>query len=166
MLLQALRNDQSQNFSHTMTEGESWLDSKDESPTMLARARDEVVPRVLPSIGSKKAMITIFFTGTRLLKLFDSPQGQKWNKDDFINEILEGSSQKCNRSAGYKVTKMMKIQLDNRGVHRTPETWQEMRRMKIETLVHPLYSLDPGPCDFFKVGSVILPISAIDCEML
>jgi hypothetical protein len=45
-LSQALRNDQSQNFSHIMTGDESWFYYNYESPTMFARARDEVVPRV------------------------------------------------------------------------------------------------------------------------
>jgi hypothetical protein len=68
-LLQALRNDQSQNFSHTMTGDESWFCYNSESPTMFARARYEVVPRVSATIGSKKVMVRIFFTANRLVKL-------------------------------------------------------------------------------------------------
>jgi hypothetical protein len=68
-LLQALRNDQSQNFSHIMTGDESWFSSNYESLTMFARVRDEVVPRVLPTIGSKKVLVTIFVTANRLVKL-------------------------------------------------------------------------------------------------
>jgi hypothetical protein len=68
-LLQALRDDQSQNFSHIMNGDESWFYYNYESPTMFACARDEVVSRVLPTIRSKKVMVTIFFTANRLVKL-------------------------------------------------------------------------------------------------
>jgi hypothetical protein len=39
MLLQALRNEESQNFSQIMTGDESWFYYNYESPTMFARAR-------------------------------------------------------------------------------------------------------------------------------
>jgi hypothetical protein len=92
-LLQALRKDQSQNFSHTMNGDKSWFYYNYESPTMFARARDEVVPRVSPTIGSIRVMVTIFFTANRLVKLVYLPQEQKYNKKYFINEILEGINQ-------------------------------------------------------------------------
>jgi hypothetical protein len=69
ILLQALRNDQSQNFSHNMTGDESCFQYTYESPAIFARARDEVVPRVSPPIDSKKMTIAIFFTADRLLTL-------------------------------------------------------------------------------------------------
>jgi hypothetical protein len=74
-LLEALRNDESQNFSHIMTGDESWFYSNYESPTLLARARDEVVPRVPPTNGSNKVMGGIFFTANRLLELASLPWG-------------------------------------------------------------------------------------------
>jgi hypothetical protein len=69
MLFQALRNEQSQNFSHIMTGDERWFYDTYESPTMFARARDEVVSRVSPTIGWKKVIVTIFLTANRLVKL-------------------------------------------------------------------------------------------------
>jgi hypothetical protein len=60
MLLEALRNDQSQNFSHSMTGDESWFYYNSDSLTTFARARDEVVPRVSPTRRLKKVMVTVF----------------------------------------------------------------------------------------------------------
>jgi hypothetical protein len=94
-------------------------------------------------------MITIFFTGNRFLRLVYLPQRQKCNKEYFISEVLEGMNQECNQGARSKVTKMMKIHMENRRVQNAPETWQEMPRMKIEKRAHPLYSPDPNPCDFW-----------------
>jgi hypothetical protein len=67
-LLQTLRNDKSQNFSHTMTGYERWFSYNYDSPTIFARARDEVGSRVTPTIRSKKVMVTIFVTVNQLLK--------------------------------------------------------------------------------------------------
>jgi hypothetical protein len=84
---------------------------------MFARARDEVGPRVSPTIESKKVMVTIFFTGNRLVKLVYFRQGQKSHKEYFIREILEGINQECKQGTGYMVIKMMKIHMDNCRVH-------------------------------------------------
>jgi hypothetical protein len=150
--LQALRNDQSQNFSHVMTEDKSWFYYNYELPTMFARARDEVVPRESPTIRSKKVIVTIFFTANRLVKLVYLPQGQKYNKKYFINEILEGINQECNHGTGYRVTKTMKIHMDNCRVRNALETSQTIGRMKIERLAHRPYSPGLSPCDFWFLG--------------
>jgi hypothetical protein len=62
---------------------------------------------------------------------------------------MEGMNQECNQGAGDTVTKMMKIHMHNRGVHNARETSKEMRRMKIERVVHPPYSPDPSSCNFW-----------------
>jgi hypothetical protein len=69
-----------------------------------------------------------------------------------IHEILQGINQECNRGAGYWVTKMTKIHLDNCRVCYAPEAWQEMHRMKIQKLIHPPYSPDLSPCGFWLFG--------------
>jgi hypothetical protein len=46
-------------------------------------------------------MITLFFTGTQLMKLVHGPQGQNGNMEYFINDILEAINEECNHGAGY-----------------------------------------------------------------
>jgi ATP-dependent Lon protease len=58
-------------------------------------------------------MVTIFFTANRLLKLAYLSQGQKSNKEHFINEILKGINQEFNQGTGDRTTKTMKIRMDN-----------------------------------------------------
>jgi hypothetical protein len=96
-----------------MTGDESWFDSNYDSTTIFARAPDEVVPRLSPTIGSKKVMVAIFFTASRLLKPASVPQGQKYHKGYFNNEIFESVNQDCNQSTGYRVTNTMKIDMDH-----------------------------------------------------
>jgi ATP-dependent Lon protease len=58
-------------------------------------------------------MVTIFITANRFLKLAYLPQGQKYNKEYFLNEKLKGVNQECNHGTGYRVTKVMTIHMDN-----------------------------------------------------
>jgi hypothetical protein len=75
-LLTALLADAGENFKHVMTGDESWFYYSYQSPAMFARDRSEIVPRVSQTIASKKSMITIFFTDTRLIKLASLPGGR------------------------------------------------------------------------------------------
>jgi hypothetical protein len=84
-LLQAPRSDPQKNFVHIMTGDESWFEYSYELRRMFGHERDEVISRVSQMIGLKKAMITMFCTGARLLKLV--PQGQRRNRGYFINEM-------------------------------------------------------------------------------
>jgi hypothetical protein len=117
---------------------------------MFARARDEVVPRLSPTMGPKKVMVTIFFTADRLVALIYFPQGQKYNKEYFINEILEGINQECNHGTGYWVIKTMKININDCRVHNALDTLQAIGRIKIERLAYPSSSagLSPGNFEF------------------
>jgi histone-lysine N-methyltransferase SETMAR len=135
-----------------MTKDESWFYYAYEFPNMFARARDEVVSRVSSTIGSQNVMITIFFIANRLLKLTYLPQGEKYNKEYFLNEILEGINRECNQGTRYSVTKTTKIHLNDCRVHDTLETKQAIGRMKIERLAHPPYSPELSPSDFWFFG--------------
>jgi hypothetical protein len=100
MLLQALTNDQSQNWSYIMTGDESWFYYNYDSLNIFARVQNEVIPRVSPTRGSKKVMVITFFNVIRLLKLAYLPQGQKYNKKYFINVILAGINQEFDQGTG------------------------------------------------------------------
>jgi hypothetical protein len=79
-LLQALRSDSEEHFARLMTGDESWFSYSYELLTMFGHRRDEVIPKVSQTIGSKKAMTTMFFAGVRLLKLVHLPGAQSCKK--------------------------------------------------------------------------------------
>jgi hypothetical protein len=108
-LLQALRSDSEKHFAHIMTRAESWFCDSYELATMFGHGRTELNSRVSWTRSSKRAMIALLFTSTRLLKLIHLPQGHKGNKEYFTTEILEGIDEQCNHGAGYRITKTMKI---------------------------------------------------------
>jgi histone-lysine N-methyltransferase SETMAR len=119
---------------------------------MFAHDGSEIVPRVSRTIASKKSMITIFYTGNRLIKLAHLPGRQKYNKEYFINAILEGINEECNHGVGYGHTKHMKIHMDNCRVQNAQQTTEKIRSMNLQRLDHPAYSPDLNPCDFWFFG--------------
>jgi hypothetical protein len=70
-------------------------------------------------------MITIFVTGNRLIQHAHFQGGQKYNKEHFINAILEGINEECNQGVGYRHTKHMKIHMDNCRVHNAQQTTEK-----------------------------------------
>jgi hypothetical protein len=92
---------------------------------MLARARDKIVPRASPTRGSEKVIVKIFITVNRLLKLAYLPQGQKYNKEYFLNEKLKRINQECNYGTGYRVTKVMTIDMDNCRGHNASKHYRQ-----------------------------------------
>jgi hypothetical protein len=105
-----------------VTGNESWSFSRYDSDAMFARDRAGVVSRVSQTIGNKKVMIAIFFTGTRLMTLEWLPGGQQYNKDYLINTILDGVNTSYNQGRGQRVTKHTFIHMDNSKVHNGEET--------------------------------------------
>jgi hypothetical protein len=148
LLLPEMQRDSARRFAYIMTGDERWFHYAYDSPAMFASERVEVVPRVSQTIASKKAMITIFFTGNRLARLVYLTQGQKYNKEYFINEILEGINRGLNGGAGTRTTKTLKIHMDNCQVRNALDTADKLRSMKLTRLPHPPYSPDFSPCDF------------------
>jgi hypothetical protein len=82
------------NFRQIMTGNESWLDDNYESPAIFARRRTEVIRRVPYMIDSRKAMITIFFTGKRLLRFI---QGVSHHSEHHETAQLETKTMKIKK---------------------------------------------------------------------
>jgi hypothetical protein len=134
MVLQALRSDSEKHFTHIRTGDESWFHHSYELPVMFGHGRDKVIPRISQTIGPRKTMTNMSFTGTRLPILVHLPQGQKCNKESLIEQILEEMNAERNHGRVCRITKINKIHLDNSRVHNAPETAEKMREMKMDKL--------------------------------
>jgi hypothetical protein len=55
---------------------------------MFAKSRDEIIPKTKQTIAAQKVMLTIFFTGTKLVILTALPPGGRFTQDYFINTVL------------------------------------------------------------------------------
>jgi hypothetical protein len=70
-------------------------------------------------------MIKLFVLDIRLLKLVHLPQAKKCNKKYFINELLEEIHEECKHWAGCRITKAMKIHMDNDEYTAPWKPWQK-----------------------------------------
>jgi hypothetical protein len=82
----------------------------------------DVIPKTSHMIGSKKMMITIFFTDVPLIALQYLPRGQKYNKEYFTNVICEDINETCNHGRGQRVIKDIFIHTDNWKLHNCQES--------------------------------------------
>jgi hypothetical protein len=55
---------------------------------MFATSREEVIPRTKATISAQKVMLTIFFSGVKLISLNALPTGAGFTQEYFINSIL------------------------------------------------------------------------------
>jgi hypothetical protein len=83
-LLIALRNDEPPSFSHVVTGDESWFSYCYEAMHCYAKSHEEVLSRTKITIATERAMVTLFFTGTKLLVLYIRPGKEKFNQDLFL----------------------------------------------------------------------------------
>jgi hypothetical protein len=88
MLLEMLQLYVEHHFEGITTDDESWFLYTTYEDSMFATSAREVVPRTKQNISTKKIMVTIFFTSTRLLLLSFLPKGTKFNQDYFVDPVL------------------------------------------------------------------------------
>jgi hypothetical protein len=68
-LLALLRRQVELSFHQIVPGDESWFLCLYQSDHMFAATRDEVIPRKHATIGARKVMLTIFFSGAKLISL-------------------------------------------------------------------------------------------------
>jgi hypothetical protein len=59
-----------------------------QSDHIFAASRDEVILGTKPTIGARKVMVMIFFSGAKLISLQTLPPGARFTQEYFINTIL------------------------------------------------------------------------------
>jgi hypothetical protein len=55
---------------------------------MFATSREEVIPRTKATISAQKVMLTIVFSGVKLISLNALPAGVGFTQEYFINSIV------------------------------------------------------------------------------
>jgi hypothetical protein len=74
-----LKNDEFTGFSHVATRDESWFSYRYESTHCDAKPRAKVPLRTKTTIETKRAMVTLLFTGMKLRVLDILPREEKFN---------------------------------------------------------------------------------------
>ena len=91
-------------------------------------------------------MITIMFTKHELLLVDLLPQGQSFNCEYFISNVMIPTLQRFQEVTGRKKAK---LHLDNCRVHNSKKSYEWYNLNHIIRIPHPPYSPDLAPSDFF-----------------
>jgi hypothetical protein len=135
-----------------VTGDESWLLSSLQSDYIFATSREEVIPRTKATIGAQKAMLTIFFSGVKLISLHALPAGARFTQEYFINSILPDILDEKQRILRRNHGGDFFAHMDNSMCHNGRKVTDEFDNRKLQRVVHPPYSPDLSPCDFWLFG--------------
>jgi hypothetical protein len=86
-LLTILQESETNHFDGITTGDESWLQYLYASLKRCARSPPDVVPRTRQGLGTTTTMITLFFTGRKLIVLDVLPKSRKYNQLYFVHHI-------------------------------------------------------------------------------
>jgi len=136
-----------------ITADESWF-YHDYSPSgRWARKASDVEPRVKPGIGSKKAMLTVFWSATGFHLIDVLPAGMQFNSA-FACDTLRRLDAKLRENGHSRGLRGMMFHWDNARPHTSAMTCAELEMLGAIVLDHPPYSPDLAPSDFFLFGHI------------
>jgi hypothetical protein len=141
-------------FEWIITADESWFAYLIESDAMFASSHAEVAPRVRPSISCNTVMVTLFLTTNSRLILDALPKGYKYNQNDFIDNLLPALNQVRIRNDRHKVASTLMMHMYNSMRHNGAKISEKMSLKRLRRALHPAYSPDINPCDFWAFGKI------------
>lgn len=147
----ALIEESKKDFQKLITGDQSWFFLTYEPRNKWSLSAEEVPNRVSKAIHTQKVMITIMFTKHELLLVDLLPQGQSFNSEYFISNVMIPTLQRFQEVTGRKKAK---LHLDNCRVHNSKKSYEWYNLNHIIRIPHPPYSPDLAPSDFFLFGYI------------
>jgi hypothetical protein len=133
-LLNVLRNDESAEYSQVTRAEESWFSCHDQSTYCYLKSRAGVPPTIKTIIATKRALVALFFTGTKLLALSLIPRKKNCNQNYVLVILMpESSSATCVHG-----------QPSVSHAHNNQEYFDRKTTRRVSYLV---YSPELSPCD-------------------
>ena len=105
-----------------------------------------------PTIGAKKVMVTIVWGGCGFLLVDFLPQSMKMNGKYFQENILKKTKQLIDEAIKIPFPNPFYIHFDNSRVHTAHETLMCLNDCGFTRMIHPPYSPDLAPSDFWLFG--------------
>jgi hypothetical protein len=103
---------------------------------------------------AQKVMIPLSFTANGRLLLDALPKGSKSNQDDFIDNLLPALNQARTGNAHHKGAPTLKVHMDNSMFYHGAKMARNMSLKGLGQRLHPSYSPDTSPCDFWAFGTI------------
>ena len=141
-LLNFLSSCDRKKLNKVYTQDETWVLYENPRNSMWIEYGSEIPQRVRPKISSKKVMISVIWSRTGIQSITMLPPNEKFNKQFFIQGVLEDFSQKVSTRGKF-------FHCDNARPHLANEKLDELGLQRLE---HPPYSQDLAPSDFFLFG--------------
>jgi hypothetical protein len=113
---------------------------------------EEVRPRTKTTAATKRATMTVFFTGTKLLALDFFPREEKCNQNHCPAVMAPELSKEESNAKRRVDKKQLVVHIDNSICHNGRKIQEYFARKKMTRAPHPVYSPDLSPCDFWFFG--------------
>ena len=138
-------------ISYLFTQDETWLYMEYGRRHMWLKSG--MKPPVVEKrhIASKKTMISVSFSPVGLFKITALPKNQNFNKAFYVDNVLSDLHNYLGGNKRSNVSKNVVLHTNNAPSHRVDD---ELHNLGINRLVHPPYTPDLAPCDFFLFGYI------------
>jgi histone-lysine N-methyltransferase SETMAR len=94
-------------------------------------------------------MVTVFFSGVKLISQKALPPGARFTQEYFINSILPDMADERGRIS-YRIRRRdFALDMDNSMYHNGRKVPEQLDNLKLGRVSHPSYSPDLSPCDFW-----------------
>lgn len=152
-MLQILENNENEKYE-IVTGDEVWIYWRNDNTSQWLHVGEKrpLVPKVV--INSKKSMFSIFLSlyGFVVVKML--PNGEKFNSDFMIHNVLPEIPAKIAVLHPKRSHKNILVHMDNAPSHNSKITSDEISKLKMKRIPHPAYSPDIAICDFWLFGKL------------
>jgi hypothetical protein len=151
-LLQVLHHARETNFDNLLTGDESWFYYEYPHDSAWAASRATLPTRTARKIGSKKCLISIIWSTSGIHSLLVLPAGVRYDAEFFCASVLSDVEKNLCQGSRRKTLRGIYLHFDNAPAHNAKRSRQEIARTKATRVIHPAYSPDAAPSDFFLFG--------------
>jgi histone-lysine N-methyltransferase SETMAR len=137
---------------YLITGDESWIYCDNQCRAIWAQDKDELPPNVKRTIPSKKMMVSAYFSRCDLVSVEFLPMGQKYSSQFFTETVLPNTEKKPAERRPKLRTTTAHLHVDNAKPHTSKMSIEKIEELGFILVLHPPYSPDPAPSDFFLFG--------------
>jgi len=133
------------------TQDESWIHWRNPRKSMWMKSGISPPAELRRCFPSKKQMVSVMFNSEGVVSIVFLPPGESFTKRFFEDVVIENFASEVAIPKTRDKKRKIKIHCDNSRTHLIDE---KLHQLNVPRLVHPSYSPDLAPCDFFLFGYV------------
>ena len=133
------------------TQDESWIHWRNPRKLMWVKSGISHPVELRGRFPSKKQMVSVIFNSEGIVSIVFLPSEENFTKRFFEDVVVENFVSEVEIPKTRDKKRKIKFHCDNSRTHLIDE---KLRQLNIPRLVHPPYSPDLAPCDFFLFGYV------------